>query len=734
MSFFHRLFSRKESEAYSLLAQNVQGRPVFTPIEYQKLAKEGYAKNAIAYRCINMIASAIKSIHFTVYLKSADGTLKELDTHPFLKVLRAPNPLMPGVSYWEAITSYRLLSGNAFVHMPGVEKGKAPRELWPLRPDMVKIIPGPFAMPQAFEIQVNGGTKKTISCDPLGIKTPSILHMKRFSAVDPWYGMSPIEAAAFSIDQHNEAGKWNVGLLQNSARPSGAFIFKRNIRPDQKEQIRTDLNERYAGAGNAGRNLLLEGDVDYKAFSFSPKDMEWIESKQTSARDIATAFGVPAMLLGIPGDNTYANYKEARQAFWIETVIPEADTLCDYHTSGVLPTFGQEGVYLGYDKDALDAMSPSRDALWTRVKEATHLTLNEKRVATGYEEKTEPEYDEVLISTSLVPAGLLEETTQGSGTNATAALADENNPNDGSGSGVAANPKDPNTQDGTDPALDNTAKKWQHKIFNARTKTQRKRVWAVANRRRKAHERGFAKSLSNTFRDEGERVALAVKKAPIDGQLSAAKQAIDQNAVTFTRVIRANFKSIGEDFGRATMSAAKDEYPIVEKKDDVWFDSFLNHWIENNTARRVANISATTKRKIQKAIQTSFENEESTDQMADRISETYKGFSDSRAMLIARTETVAASNAAALGAAQATEVPNLEKEWISSNDDRSRDGDPETTDHRAVDGVRVGLEEKFEVPSADGTDLMDGPGDPDAPVGQIANCRCTLGFVQKGEK
>jgi phage portal protein BeeE len=46
----------------------------------------------------------------------------------------------------------------------------------------------------------------------------------------------------------------------------------------------------------------------------SPKDMDFVEAKNGAARDIALAFGVPPMLLGIPGDNTYANYQEANRA------------------------------------------------------------------------------------------------------------------------------------------------------------------------------------------------------------------------------------------------------------------------------------------------------------------------------------------------------------------------------------------------------------------------------------
>ena len=84
--------------------------------------------------------------------------------------------------------------------------------------------------------------------------------------------------------------------------------------------------------------MLLEGGLDWKPMGFSPSDMEFHRTKEAAARDVALAFGVPPMLLGLPGDNTYANYAEAHRAFYRLTVLPlVAKTLAAM--SGWLPAF-----------------------------------------------------------------------------------------------------------------------------------------------------------------------------------------------------------------------------------------------------------------------------------------------------------------------------------------------------------------------------------------------------------
>ena len=139
----------------------------------------------------------------------------------------------------------------------------------------------------------------------------------------------------------------------------------------------------YQGAVNAGRPLLLEGGLDWKAMSLSPKDMDFLEAKHTAAREIALAFGVPPMLLGIPGDNTYSNYQEANRVFWRSTVLPLASRIGAALTQWLAPAFG-DGIRLVVDTDQIEALANDRAALWEQVSKAPFLTVNEKREAIGY--------------------------------------------------------------------------------------------------------------------------------------------------------------------------------------------------------------------------------------------------------------------------------------------------------------------------------------------------------------
>jgi HK97 family phage portal protein len=369
----------KASRTGPLVALQLQGRAVWTPRDYAALSRESFERNPVAYRCVRMIAEAAASLPWLLY----DGP-RELSEHPLLKLLERPNPHESGADLFESWYGYLEVAGNAYIEL--VELDGVPREIYALRPDRMKVVPGRSGWPEAYDYAVDGRTV-SFAYDPARGETP-ILHMKMFHPTDDHYGLSPLEAAAFAVDIHNAAGQWNKALLDNAARPSGALVYKgadgaSNLSEDQFERLKRELTDNYQGAANAGRPLLLEGGLDWTAMGLTPKDMDFIEAKRAAARDIALAFGVPPMLLGIPGDNTFANYAEANRSFWRQTVLPLANRTGRALTRWLGPRYG-EGLRLGFDLDGVEALSSEREALWARVGRADFLTDEEKRAAVGY--------------------------------------------------------------------------------------------------------------------------------------------------------------------------------------------------------------------------------------------------------------------------------------------------------------------------------------------------------------
>jgi HK97 family phage portal protein len=372
----------KASAAAPLLVQYGLHQPRFTPRQYDKLAEEGYQKNVIAHRCIRLISQTAAAVPWTLHKNG-----QRLEDHPLLKLLQRPNPLQGGSELFEALFGFSLIAGNSYLEAVG-PRGSAPRELWTLRPDRMKVIPGPQGLPSAYRYTV-GGRSHDFAADSITGRAP-VLHIKNFHPLDDWYGMSPLEAAAISIDQHNDAARWNAALLQTSGRPSGAIVYRPahvdapdTLTPEQRQTLKAELEQYFSGADNAGRPLVLEGGLDWKEMSLSPKDMDWLAGKDVSAREIALAFHVPPQLIGIEGSQTFANFEQARLALFDDAVLPLLEHVKDEFNNWLAPQFG-EGLGIGYDTDKIEALAPRREKIWERLAQADFLTVNEKRAALGY--------------------------------------------------------------------------------------------------------------------------------------------------------------------------------------------------------------------------------------------------------------------------------------------------------------------------------------------------------------
>lgn len=366
----------KASEAQRLLVMN-PGQPRWTPRDYAKLAREGYQYNVIGYQAINRISDAVATIDWEV--RTHDDKVIE-GVHPLKDLWNRPNPQMSGGDYLRNVIGFLMLSGNAYPEaVTGM--GGHPVELHCPRSDRMKVVPGPDGLVSAYVYKHAGRTARW-DVDPITGKG-DMIHLKMFHPLEDYYGLSPIEAGAFAVDQHNEAMKWVQALLQNSARPSGALAVKEgSLGDDQFNRLQRQIEEQYSGANNAGRPMLLENGLEWVQMGLSPSDMAILETKYSSARDVALAFGVPPQLLGIPGDNTYSNYKEARLAFYEDTVLPLLGMLMWAFNNWFEEPFN--GAKIVPDLDKIPAIAEKRQELWDAIDKSRELTINEKREAKGY--------------------------------------------------------------------------------------------------------------------------------------------------------------------------------------------------------------------------------------------------------------------------------------------------------------------------------------------------------------
>lgn len=381
MSFFQSLAAAFKGEAVTpraplgrsfvspwIATSDWHGEPSRGPINYPVAIREAYLKNPVAQRAVRLVAEGI-------------GGAPVVASDPALLAL--VNETSAGQPLLETLAAHLMLHGNGYVQVLRDVDGN-PAELFALRPERVTILPDAAGWPAAFAYKVGEKALRIEALDDFG--RPNLIHVKHFHPVDDHYGAGCLEAAEESVAIHNAAARWNRSLLENAARPSGALVYDPGepgaaLSADQFERIKSELTEAYAGQVNAGRPMLLEGGLKWQSLALSPADMDFATLKAAAARDIALAFGIPPMLLGIPGDNTFANYREANRALWRLTLLPVAGKILSALTEGLAPWFGEAKLVI--DLDRVPALAEDRERLWSQVTAADFLSDAEKRSMLG---------------------------------------------------------------------------------------------------------------------------------------------------------------------------------------------------------------------------------------------------------------------------------------------------------------------------------------------------------------
>ncbi|MBK9588088.1 MAG: phage portal protein [Sphingomonadales bacterium] len=331
------------------------------PRSYEAQLRELYLGNAVAQRAVRLVAEGVASAPLST-------------SEP--KALALVSATSGGQSLLETVAMQLLLHGNAYVELLAGPDG-APAELFALRPERVSVEPDPRGWPMAFVYRAGAATTRLAS--------DRVIHIRTHHPLDDHYGLGCLDAAAGAMAAHNAATRWNKALLDNAARPSGALVAEgsETLTTDQFTRLRQEMEESFSGSGNAGRPMLLEGGLRWQAMSLSPTDMDFAGLKAAAAREIALAFGVPPVLLGLPGDATYANYREANKALWRQAILPLAGKILDALAEGLSPWFA--GLKLSVDLDQVPALSEDRERLLQQLAAADFMTVNEKRAMVGLE-------------------------------------------------------------------------------------------------------------------------------------------------------------------------------------------------------------------------------------------------------------------------------------------------------------------------------------------------------------
>jgi HK97 family phage portal protein len=647
------------------------------------------------YSCVNLIVQSAVPVPWYVYRDTADGEPEEVDKHPLVDWMKNPGEGMDWTEFQSRVYSFYELLGNTYIHKLVGTFGKYGK-VGVFLPQLMTPKWNNDGTLNHYEYRIGG---LVYSYPP-----EQIIHVKTFNPENPLIGLPPTQVLAGKIDISRFGELWTIALLENEARPSGALTTDKGLNAQQREVLKQSIKDNYSGYQNAGRPLVLEAGLKWQSFSFTPKELEFINSRKITMREICAAYKVPPELLGDNENKTYSNIKEARKALYQEAVMPLLDKFKDALNRELVPLFDQSGVYLDYDVSAIDALSEDLNALWTRLLAAYDkgtITRNELRTEIGYGELEGPDVISEPVSAIITPVDEIGK--------------EEPEPMPVVVAPPAASPDEPLPNKPPKKAIRRVSVKggfWQ--------KSERKEAkWNAFARRVQARQRAIEQIAKKYLGAQADRIAKEVRKAPSVQMLNQWGILDKQKEAELYAEIA--YPWYADSFKKAVasgMAAGKGEIFDGESKAGFWTEEFRQKvWklmIESGT-----KISETTMEKVMDMLEGAEMESMTVNELAQKIKVTFDEFSHSRARRIARTEAAKVENAGELEGYRNTEFVEL-KGWLCAFVELSREAHMQADADYSDNPIE--LDEDFIV---GGEGLMH-PGDPKGSPANVIQCLCTL--------
>jgi len=392
MSKWWQFWKKEEKSSNAIRSIMQRNSATWSAREFVAFATEGYRDNPTVRACI--MAKQKAAIECPIILVNEKG--EAVENHPILALLNKPNPMQSWEKFLTQMIGSHDIAGEGDVLKIGIGQSV---ELWPLRPDWLEITT--FSM----------GLPVTCSYTPSDTYEESTVKQYQFSELmiwaeyNPlfrWRGLSPLYSAAYSIDTLNEYAKSNKAMLENGMTPSGVLWTDSEVSDTSFNRLQEQFNGKYAGAKNSGKPMILDGGLKWQGMSFSPRDMEFVSGKRLSQLDVCQVLRVPPQIIGIEGSQTFANYEQARAAFYEDEVIPMVNGLLSELLGFLRKDFKIPPTYkLIVDTDGITALEPRRAERNKVIDGLTSLKVDEKRAAMGYESAEGG--DVILVDSNKIP-------------------------------------------------------------------------------------------------------------------------------------------------------------------------------------------------------------------------------------------------------------------------------------------------------------------------------------------
>lgn len=629
-----------------------------------------YEKYIWVYAAVYAIATNAAKVPFRIYqLKRNQQRGAEILDGPYWNLFNRPNPLQSYFDIIEAAVSSMELAGGAYLEKGGPNP-QQPTQLYVLRPDWVEIVPNPRTLIGGYRYKVNG---QYINFTP-----EQVCYIKYYHPRSELYGLSPIGPSTNSAILDLFTLRYQKNFFKQGAMMNTYVTVPKSLSDKEFQRFKEQLRADYAGVDRAHMIGVFDSDAKLEELGVDPQKILLTAQRNMNRNEVLAAFGVPPIMVGLLDAATFNNTQEQKKAFWENTMVPKLQKLANKFNQEFLWPNELEGEF---DLKTVPALQEDDE--------------KKQKVASGYVR------DGILTPNEARKDYLNKDPLPGGDTLSTAAPM-------ASALQASAGAQDQSAENRMNASLVDVKKS----IKDQFTKQYGKYVLEYDGVMRKFFD-SILKSILPKIKASYPKSGTSIKKNDL---VTEAFNSLDDESIAMMEDLVALHEDVIDDTSsKKYQDIKKGPRPrTVASKARAQASKNAQIWAEKSNSSIVKTMQDRTALFMDEAIAKDMD----LPSVIKGVTEIFQGTEREAypwARTIARTETSKAVNYGKMEGMKQAGI--LYKEWIAA------DGPTGRPDHTALGQLGpVPIDYVYETDNGE----MLFPGDPNADVSDLCNCRCTI--------
>ena len=335
---------------------------------------------AALHQGVAIISDAIASMNVYLYDYDEDGNIRKLETDYRNYLLNnMANPYLTAFNLKKAMLKDIILHGNGYAN---VEKNTTEKI------SSLEYIPASFVIPGAdnfgyyYDVtSITTGVTGEIK-EPRRIDEFNMLNVVVNPVANSVKGKGILDYAKETLVIANQENTYVKNLFLNGLSAKAILNSKTPFKKETKEKLRQDLLNFYSGSQNAGKMLVLEGDIAVQSLALTPADINLIQNRNLTVTEIARFLNIPKHLLNLDrGQGTYSNITQERLQLIQSTLTPYVTNFQQALNNILLtPAEKKSGYHFSFDANETLKLTPQEQADYlVKLLDSKIMTANEVR-------------------------------------------------------------------------------------------------------------------------------------------------------------------------------------------------------------------------------------------------------------------------------------------------------------------------------------------------------------------